>query len=165
MRVVLFVLKFVETVSSSRVSGDLECFNVCHPTVQVLSLLCLAIHVVGFNEHSEPLAHLMLMCGTYFGFAVISALACLVICVGAPIPLLVDAIISSLAALCFVTTSMVSMVEAEHDHHLMYLTDYEEKQHLFFRVSRLQSIAALITGLWFLMHTVLVLDMLCISVP
>lgn len=123
------------------------------------------IHVIGFSDHSEPFPHVALMCGTYFGFTVISALACLALCVGATIPLLVDAVVSGLAAACFVATSIVSMVEAEHDYHLMYLTDHEEKEHQFFRMSRVQSIVSLFTGLWFLMHTALVTDMLCITEP
>lgn len=84
---------------------------------------------------------------------------------GITIPLLGDVIVNSLAAICFIGSSMLSMMAAENDYHLLFLTDSEEGQHGFFVMSRVQSIVSLFTGLWFLMHTVLEVDMLCITEP
>lgn len=156
--------------------------------MQTLSLACIGIHVVGFSDEKEPFPHCMLMCGTYFGFFFVSTIACIgilppyvnfyelsihklfasefpALCMGISIPLLGDVILNSLGALCFIVSSMVSMVAAEQDYHLMFLTDSEESQHDFFQMSRVQSITSLFAGLWFLMHTVLEVDMLCITEP
>lgn len=146
----------------------------------------MTIHIVGFSDYGEPFPHLLIMCGTYFAFFIISFFTCFgmyyqcivkghcliivlcvctVLCIGATVPLIVDVIVNSLATICFIATSMLSMAQAENDYHLMYLTDHEEEHHRFFYMNRYQSIASLFTGLWYLMHTVLVLDVLCITEP
>lgn len=84
-------------------------------------------------------------------------------CIGLSVPLIIDVIYAGAGVLGFAVCSLMSMMEAEHDHHLMYLTDREEAEHKFFSMSRAQSMMSLFTTMWFMMHTFLVADMLCIT--
>lgn len=84
-------------------------------------------------------------------------------CIGLSVPLIIDVLYAGMGVLSFALCSLMSMAEAEHDHHLMYLTDREEAEHRFFSMSRYQSLMALFTAMWFMMHTFLVADMLCIT--
>lgn len=86
-------------------------------------------------------------------------------CLGMSVPLIIDVIYAAAGVLTFGLCSLLSMAEAEHDHHLMYLTDLEESRHKFFWMSRNQSMVSLFTTMWFMMHAILVGDMLCITEP
>lgn len=128
----------------------------------IVSLVCCLIHVLGFLNHVEPLGHELVFCGSYFGYIFVSVFAVVRLTRG-NIMYLEEAISSCCGFVLFLLTSMLSMVNAEHDIHLMYLTDAEEYNHNFFNINRMQSIASLACACIFLMHAVFAIDLMIIK--
>lgn len=71
-----------------------------------------------------------------------------------------DAIITLSGYLFYLLASFISMALAEKDYHLLYLTDKEEEEHFFFRISRAQCIVSQITSSFYLMHGIFCIDLL-----
>lgn len=128
----------------------------------IVSLACCLIHVLGFLDHVEPLGHELIFCGSYFGYIFVSVFAIIRLTRG-NIMYLEEAMSSCCGVVLFLLTSMLSMVNAEHDIHLMYLTDAEEYNHPFFYINRMQSVASLAGGFTFLMHAVFAMDLMIIK--
>lgn len=129
----------------------------------ILCTVCLCIHVIGINYIDEPLPHDVLSCGIFVCFLFHSLIGCVSILLNIPAPLLLEAIINSLASISFVGTSIASMIYAENDGHLMFMTDTAELKHPFFIVCRRQSVYALVTAILFGMHATLEWDMFAIA--
>ncbi|XP_073823648.1 uncharacterized protein [Musca autumnalis] len=130
----------------------------------IMSGICLSLHVMGLDK-VEPIPHVMFYCGTYFAFTLLTTFGSLGILLGRPAKPLMEAIINGTGALMFILASLLSMYHAERDFHLMYLSDFEEPQHAFFRHCKQQSIASLITGLLFLLHCTFAVDICWIRQP
>ncbi|XP_061394360.1 uncharacterized protein LOC133329917 [Musca vetustissima] len=144
MQQVWFLFKFLETI---------------------LSAICLSLHLMGVRQDVEPIPHVIIYCGTYFGFTLMSLFGGLGILLGRPAKPLMEVIINGTGALMFVLASLLTMYHAERDFHLMYLSDFEEPQHGFFRHCKQQSVASLATGLLFLLHCVFAVDLCWIRQP
>uniref|UniRef100_A0A336LV73 CSON003005 protein n=1 Tax=Culicoides sonorensis TaxID=179676 RepID=A0A336LV73_CULSO len=123
------------------------------------------IHIIGFSHIEEPLPHELVFCGTYFAFLLISILGIIGFILNYPSTVLNEAIITFIGFLMYLIVSYLSMYNAEHDLHLQYLTDKEEAEHFFFKMSRIQSIASVTGTYLYLMHFVLCLDLLMITKP
>lgn len=80
-------------------------------------------------------------------------------------PFILNAITTGFGFLLFATTSILSMLNAENDYHLMYLTDTEEWSHPFFQISRQQSLLSLITAFIFLMDFMFSMDLILVKSP
>ncbi|CAO1359721.1 unnamed protein product [Diamesa serratosioi] len=120
------------------------------------------MHVVGFLDHVEPLGHELFFCGSYFGYILISCFAIVGLSRG-NLMYLQETVSSGCGFVLFLLTSLLSMVNAENDIHLMYLTDAEEFNHRFFSINRMQSISSLAGALTFLMHAVFAMDLMIIT--
>lgn len=72
--------------------------------------------------------------------------------------MLVETLVSFSAAGFMFYVSVETMVLAEEDEHLMYLTDVEERQHRLFYYSRMQSVFGLFAAIWMVMHGLLCAD-------
>lgn len=142
--------------------SNIKVFLTLRAAEGIVSLVCCLIHVVGFLDHVEPLGHELLFCGSYFGFIFVSCLAIVGLTRGT-IMYLEETVSSCCGFVLFLVTSLLSMVNAEQDIHLMYLTDAEEYNHRFFSINRMQSIASLAGALTFLMHAVFGMDLLIIK--
>lgn len=141
-KAVLFSLKLCEFVSCS---------------------LCLTSHIIGVGQVTEQLPHDVLSCGIFFCFIFNSLMGGLSIVFSLAVPLLLEAIVNSIASILFLIDSIISMVYAENDEHLMFLTDDEEHQHPFFITCRRQSTFAMLTSALLSMHASLNWDMYFIS--
>lgn len=129
----------------------------------VLGFTCMAFHIQGFLDDRQPLPHQMYFCGTFFGFTLIAIFGNIGISLGSRPSMLIEAIVSGVATVFFIMSSIFSMYHAERDFHLMYLSDYEESVHPFFAISKKQSIAALTSGLFYMLHTIFAIDALLIT--
>lgn len=129
----------------------------------VLGAICLGLHVKGVGDELEPMPHIVFYCGTFFGFTLIAIIGVLSILLRRPTTPIVEVIVNALGALAFIIASVVGMYHAEIDFHLMYLSDFEEPNHPFFRNCKQQSIASLTTGLVYLLHCIFAVDMACIK--
>lgn len=125
----------------------------------ILCSICLAIHIVASFFIHEPLPHDIISCGVFVCFLLHSAVGCMSIVLSINIPLQLDAIVNSIASILFLITSIQSMVYAENDEHLMFLTDNEEVQHTFFTACRRQSVYALVSATLFGLHASIMWDM------
>lgn len=125
----------------------------------ILCSVCLAIHIVASFFIHEPLPHDILSCGVFVCFLLNSLIGCMSIVLSTHVPLQLDAILNSIASILFLFTSILSMVYAENDEHLLFLTDNEEVNHTFFTACRRQSVWALVTATLFALHASMVWDM------
>ena len=142
--------------------SNIKVFLTLRAAEGIVSLVCCLIHVVGFLNHVEPLGHELFFCGSYFGYIFISCFAIVGLTRGS-ILYLEETISSCCGFVLFLATSLLSMANAEQDIHLMYLTDAEEYNHLFFSINRMQSIASLAGALTFLMNAVFAMDLMIIK--
>lgn len=129
----------------------------------VLGAICLGLHVNGVGDELEPMPHIVFYCGTFFGFTLIAIIGVLSILLRRPTTPIVEVIVNALGALAFIIASVVGMYHAEIDFHLMYLSDFEEPNHPFFRNCKQQSIASLSAGLVYLLHCIFAVDMACVK--
>ncbi|XP_055843766.1 uncharacterized protein LOC129910412 [Episyrphus balteatus] len=129
----------------------------------LLGSTCMIFHIQGFLDDRQPLPHQMYFCGTFFGFTIIAIFGNIGISLGSRPSMLIEAIVSGVASLFFILSSIFSMYHAEKDFHLMYLSDYEESIHPFFAISKKQSITALCCGLFYMLHTVFAVDAILIT--
>lgn len=129
----------------------------------ILCSLCLSFHIVGIHHDQEPLPHDVLSCGIFFAFILHALIGCLGIVLNVATPLLLDAIVDSIASALFLIVAIISMVHAENDDHLMFLTDDEEVNHPFFVICRRQSVYSLVTSTMFGMHASIDWDMFFIA--
>lgn len=125
----------------------------------------MTIHIIGFSHFEEPLPHELVFCGTFFAFLVISTLGTIEIALNRSIMVIMEAIITGFGFVMYLIVAFLAMFNAEHDHHLYYLTDKEETQHFFFKMSRIQSILSLVGTFQFLMHFVICMDLSIIKMP
>lgn len=79
--------------------------------------------------------------------------------------MIIEVFITGLGFVLYLIVSFLAMFNAEHDHHLQYLTDKEEAQHFFFKMSRIQSILSLVGTYQFLMHFIICMDLFVIKNP
>lgn len=121
------------------------------------------IHIIGFNHVEEPLPHELVFCGTFFAFLLISILGAIGIFLNLPMIMVMESIINGFGFVMYLIVSYLAMYNAEQDHHLQYLTDKEEAEHFFFKMSRMQSIASLVGTFQFLLHFVICIDLLTIQ--
>lgn len=126
-------------------------------------LFCMVIHFFGIINPGEPMQHELFICGIFVGFWFYTFIAVLSYYLGAQLHLLQDAIVNCCGSVCFIIAAFISMGFVENDHHLLYLTDEEEKLHPFFWLNRAQSVASLCTGFLFLTQFLLQADMLFTS--
>ena len=142
--------------------SNIKVFITLRAAEGIVSLVCCLMHVVGFLNHVEPLGHELFFCGSYFGYILISCFGIIGLSRGS-LMYLQETISSCCGFVLFLLTSMLSMANAEHDIHLMYLTDSEEYNHQFFSINRMQSISSLAGALTFLMHAVFAMDLMIIK--
>ncbi|XP_075150008.1 uncharacterized protein LOC142224087 [Haematobia irritans] len=128
----------------------------------LLGLLCLSFHIMGLDE-VEPLPHVIFYCGTFLAFILISMFGAIGILLGRPANALMEAIINGTAALMYIISSALAMYHAELDFHLMYLSDFEEPLHRFFKNCKRQSIASLANGFVYLLHSLFALDICLVT--
>ncbi|KAL5290358.1 hypothetical protein ACFFRR_009979 [Megaselia abdita] len=127
-------------------------------SVEVLmGMLCFAFHIEGVLI-VEKMNHIMIFCGTYFGFSYCALILNIGMFFNNNIPLFLEIIITLLAAISFLLSSVLSMYFAEQDTHLMFLSPDEETTHPFFAVAKWQSSVSLFTGLFYLLHFLLASD-------
>lgn len=122
-----------------------------------LGAFCFCYHIKGVLI-VEKINHVMIYCGTYFGFSYCALIMNIGMFFNYNTHILLEITITLLAAVSFLATSVLSMYFAEQDSHLMFLTPNEENDHEFFYVSKMQSAASLITGLFYLLHFFLAAD-------
>ncbi|XP_055693224.1 uncharacterized protein LOC129795766, partial [Lutzomyia longipalpis] len=124
---------------------------------------CLVIHILGFLYKHEPLPHQFIFCGTFFGAFLVSLIGAMSILIRYELSIVSEIFLCGFFFVLFLITAIVSMFNAEQDVHLLFLTDSEEADHKFFRISCLQSLMGLITALTFLLHCTFCLDLLLIT--
>jgi uncharacterized membrane protein (DUF485 family) len=107
----------------------------------------------------EPFTHEILFCGTYLGFILVSAFGALNL-LDANLNYRIEAASGMAGFILFIVASIWSMVNVEKDQHLESLNDSEEYQHLYFQINRFQSVSSLITGMTFLLHMLLSIDLI-----
>lgn len=130
----------------------------------VLSALCLAIHIKSINQ-TQPIPHVVIFCGTFFGFMLLSGFGCLVVFFNRGTNAINECYVSLTGACMNFIASILGMHFAEKDYHLMYLSDFEEPLHPFFANCKKQSVCALITAFVFLLHAFFALDMALVHGP
>lgn len=123
----------------------------------VMGAVCFAFHIKGVLIE-EQMKHIMIFCGTYFCFSYCAFILNIGMFFKNYIPVILEIIITFLAAFCFLLSSVLSMHFAEKDAHLMFLSPKEEDLHPFFYVAKRQSTMSLITGLFYLLHFLLASD-------
>lgn len=119
--------------------------------------VCFCFHIHGVLI-KEKINHIMIFCGTYFGFSYCALIMNIGMFFNEYTPILLEIIIAFLAAVMFLLSSVLSMFFAEQDRHLMFLTAKEEVTHEFFEVAKKQSAGSLCTGLFYLLHFLLASD-------
>lgn len=125
----------------------------------------MTVHIIGFSHVEEPLPHELLFCGTFFLFLVIPIMGIVEKVLNHPNMMIIEVFITGLGFVLYLIVSFLAMFNAEHDHHLQYLTDKEEAQHFFFKMSRIQSILSLVGTYQFLMHFIICMDLFVIKNP
>lgn len=120
-------------------------------------MVCFGAHICGVIIH-EKIRHIMIFCGTYFGFSYCALILNIGLFFNNNIPLILEMTVTSLATVSYLISSVLTMYFAEKDTHLMFLSAIEEALHPFFYISRIQSTTALIAGMFFLLHFLLAAD-------
>lgn len=123
----------------------------------VMGMTCFAFHIKGVLIE-EQMKHIMIFCGTYFGFSYCALILNIGMFFKNYIPVFLEIFITLLAAVSFILSSILSMYFAEGDTHLMFLSPEEESNHPFFSVAKFQSTGSLVTGLFYLLHFLIAAD-------
>lgn len=123
------------------------------------------VHIVGINYEPEPLPHELYFCGTFFAYLLIGIFGTVAMFLGYRLYILLEAIISFTATALFMIANFVSMAHVVKDFHLTYLTNEEEEEHFFLRISRTQSMFCVATACFHLMHAIFCVDILMIREP
>ena len=127
----------------------------------ILNIVCTCFHIRGFLFTSEPQPHNLFFCGTFAAFTMITLFGMVEICLSPKaLPINMEAVINGCGAVMFIVASMLSMCYAENDFHLMYLSDIEEMEHLFFYYCKAQSVSALACGILHMLHAFYAVDAL-----
>lgn len=127
-------------------------------------LVEIAFGLLAFGGHiqgviiSEKMNHIMIFCGTFFGFPYCGIILNIAMFFNNYTPLILELIISLLAFICYIMCSILSMRFAEVDKHLMFLAQTEEYNHEFFEIARFQGALSLVIGLFYLLHFTLAAD-------
>lgn len=129
----------------------------------ILGAICLVSHIISLHDELEPMPHVVFYCGTFFGFTLLSVVSGTAILMKRKVKCAIDVFVTSLGAISYITAAILSMYHAEIDFHLMYLSDFEEPLHPFFRNCKRQSISALACGFVYLLNCVFVIDVIMIT--
>uniref|UniRef100_A0A1A9X276 DUF7775 domain-containing protein n=1 Tax=Glossina brevipalpis TaxID=37001 RepID=A0A1A9X276_9MUSC len=130
----------------------------------LLSAVCLIIHIQSLNK-TQSMPHVIVFCGTYFGFMILSGFGCLGIILNRGTSAINECYMAIAGTLMYFSTSILGMHFAEKDYQLMYLSDFEEPLHPFFNSCKKQSECALVAGFIFLLHAFLALDVMLVHGP
>lgn len=129
----------------------------------IFGFICSIIHIVGFLNKDEQLPHEMVFCGAYVTFTLIPIAIVYGNCRNYSMPLSIDVLLCTTGFILFVSTSVLSMYHVEIDAHMMFLTDFEEWGHYYFKINRFQCIFSLSTSIIYLLNAVLAVDMMVIK--
>ncbi|XP_062550868.1 uncharacterized protein LOC134215763 [Armigeres subalbatus] len=124
-------------------------------------VICIGIRAVGVHDDLEPFPHEMFFCGVYVGYALISVFFFVIVCCGyCKVNYVIEAVVSLAGFVAFAACGFRAMYHVEEDVHMRFLTDKGEWYHEFFIISRLESIFSMQTAGIFLVHGILMLDVL-----
>lgn len=139
--------------------SNLKVFCFFHVVEGLISLAIAFFHIFTFTDPNEPTTLQPLYLIVFFGFVLVSAFGVFKIA-RKELKFNVDAFLSLCGFMSFLFVSIASMADAENDPHLIYLTDDEEADHLYFGYNRYQSVASLANSLMFLLHCTFAVDLM-----
>lgn len=132
----------------------------------ILSVICYTFHIFQVSavlqEESFPfkLAFQII----YLSFVIFSAFLAVAIFEGF-LNFQVELASALAGFIFFIFASIYSMIVVENDPHLPNLSEEEEYNHLFFKINRFQSVLALFSGMFFLLHSTFTVDLLMNKPP
>lgn len=118
---------------------------------------CLTVHIINIRSES-PISHVVIYCGTFFGFAMMASFQAAVIILNRGTNPINECIINVAGTLMYIVAALLSLWHLQGDYQVMYLSDFEEAEHRFFVECVLQSTLAITTGLLYLLHCILAFD-------
>ncbi|XP_055631886.1 uncharacterized protein LOC129771837 [Toxorhynchites rutilus septentrionalis] len=127
----------------------------------ICCIVCVATHILGFIDDTEPQFHEVLFCGVYAGYALVTIFSSLCMLRGLrKINYIIEAVVSLSGFVAFIGCGFIAMFYVEHDIHMRYFTQRQERNHLFFIHSRQESIFSMVAAGIFLMEGSFMLDIL-----
>uniref|UniRef100_A0A1B0ACC3 DUF7775 domain-containing protein n=1 Tax=Glossina pallidipes TaxID=7398 RepID=A0A1B0ACC3_GLOPL len=123
----------------------------------LMGYTCLIVHIINVRGESA-ISHVVIYCGTFFGFAMMASFQAAVIILNRGTNPINECIINVAGTLMYTVAALLSLWHLQGDYRVMYLSDFEEAEHRFFVECVLLSTLAITTGLLYLLHCILAFD-------
>lgn len=121
-------------------------------------MICVGIRIFGIRNETEPLPRGMFFCGVFLGFTIVSVFFFVIVCCRiCKVSYVAEAAVSTMGFIAFATCGFLAMYHVEKHTHLI---DKKGWYHKLFILSRLESIFSMQSAGLFLVHGVLVLDIM-----
>lgn len=125
----------------------------------IISIICSILNYILNSIENEPTIDKLVFNATYYGFTFLSFLGAIGT-MKLNFNYLHEVAISIIGFIMFGITSIVAMIRVENDQHLISMIDIEELNHPFFKLSSILSITSLIGETFFLLHSILIIDLI-----
>ncbi|KAH8418238.1 hypothetical protein KR222_006309, partial [Zaprionus bogoriensis] len=126
---------------------------------------CLIIHILGSLHRNEPLPHNLLFCGTFASYMLIGIYRAILLVIGHRTLLYQLMLVEVSGMIMHFMCALLVMHYAENDFHLIFMGPQQELDHSFLSNCKRQATACIAAGVLYLVHTVLVLDLLVKTLP